>query len=383
MSRRITTISATLLTAVTPCAAQSASLLPQNLSERFISCPVETKSRTGHFNSNPHHYLSAADVNFELPGWEERVAADWQALTDLLPQELDAVVIDVRRVGGVPHYLYLSDGSQLEVRDPAGSAHFMAISAAMARARTESGGRVGGDARIGDLSIASLVTAVHGGALPIGATPDGIATYFAQVAGFDFLDALLHERWLLLPDAGEFRGGFGGTFTETTKNWTTDDASTRMGRIRAGHSGVLQLSGLAQAEWLKRLTQHDTDPVTRLPGFGGTMSAIDVQNVLYGDGTGMLTTPTLPLLQAIAPDAARAKALLDEGTGGRWRTFLAQGDGAAGLVTATYSCLPHLDGGREFIIVTHARGSERADTTAAAFRALIPLLVPSLATPPE
>ncbi len=393
--------------------------VPQNLEDRFLTCPVSDKPKTGTFNGKSYTYKSAAEARYDADGWQDRVASDWSALSRLVPPNMEAVVIDIRRVGGVPHYLYLSNGKQNAVYEPWSSSKFMAISGAMARARTESGGKVGGDGTVGNVSLGDMTTAVHTyaakGSAPGGGSSgvdgsNGMSNYFFRVAGADYLTDLLHDKWLRLPDRSKFRGGYGAfSFNEGSLNWTSADgrSTTRMGRIENGITGDKTMSAIAQAEWLKRLTQFETDPSTRLPGFDGTIQAEDTRALLYGNLKrngeigGMLAGESVYLLQGLLPGVRigrpdafggepnrASKEILDRVTGGKWRVFHKLGAGVSRtrnvseIVMATYACLPGYDGGREFVIITsaHASNLSAANTaTQTAFNKLVPLLAPGFA----
>jgi hypothetical protein len=393
--------------------------VPQNLEDRFVTCPVSDKPKVGTFNGKTYTYKSSAEARYGADGWQDRVTSDWSALSRLVPPNMEAVVIDIRRVGGVPHYLYLSNGKQNAVYEPWSSSKFMAVSGAMARARTESGGKVGGDGTVGNFSIGDMTTAIHTyaakGTAPGGGSSgvdgsNGMSNYFFRVAGADYLTELMHDRWLRLPDRSNFRGGYGGfSFNEGSLNWTSADgrSTTRMGRLERGINGDKTMSAIAQAEWLKRLTQFETDPSTRLPGFNGTIQAEDTRALLYGNLKrnneigGMLAGESVYLLQGLLPGVRvgrpdafggepnrAAKEILDRVTGGKWRVFHKLGAGVSGtrrvseIVMATYACLPGYDGGREFVIITSAHASSLASANTAtqtAFNKLVPLLAPNFA----
>lgn len=394
--------------------------VPGNLEDRFLTCPVSDKPKTGTFNGKTYTYKSAAEAGYGSNGWEGRIASDWSALNNLVPRNMEALVIDIRRVGGVPHYLYLSNGKQNTVYEPWSSSKFMAISGAMARARTESGGKVGGDGTVGNVNLGDMTTAVHTyaakGSAPGGGSSgvdgsNGMSNYFFRVAGADYLTDLMHDKWLRLSDRSNFRGGYGAfSFNEGSLNWTSADgrSTTRMGRIENGITGDKTMSALAQGEWLKRLTQFETDPTTRLPGFNGTIQAEDVRALLYGNLTrngeigGMIAGESVYLLQGLLPGVSlgrpnafggeqnrAAKEILDRVTGGKWRVAhklgagVSRTRGVAEIVMATYACLPGYDGGREFVIITsaHAPSLGAANTaTQSAFAKIVPALAPNFAS---
>lgn len=390
--------------------------IPADLSDRFLTCPVNNKIlKRDEFNGKSYVYKSAAEVDYGQAGWETRVAADWNALKGLVPDNMEIVVIDIRRVLGVPHYLYLSNGRHSELFEPWSSAKFLAASAAMTRARTESSGLVGGDGSVDYYNIGDLVTALTTykakGNAPGGGSSgvegsNGIGNYFFRVAGAEYLTDLLHDRWLKLSDASRFRSGFGGaTFDERSDHWTSRNggASTLMRRISGGLGDSKVMSALAQAEWLKRLTQYETEPGSRMPGFNGTMDAEDVRALFYGNLNrtneigGMLAGESVYMIQGLLPgmpvgtaeefngqNNALAKGILDKATDGKWRIYHKLGAGYSDsrgvgeVVMAAYACLPQFDGGREFVIVTSAHGSNLGIANAAttkAFRSVVPKLI--------
>ena len=233
------------------------------------------------------------------------------------------------------------------------------------------------------------------------------------MAGAEYLTDLMHGKWLRLADRSNFRGGYGAfSFDEGSLSWTSADgaATTRMGRLEDGITGDKTMSAIAQGEWLKRLTQFETDPTTRLPGFGGTIQAEDTRSLLYGNLRrsgeigGMLAGDSVYLLQGLLPgvkvgrpdsfggEANRpAKEILDRVTGGKWRVYHKLGAGTSSsrgvseIVMATYACLPRYDGGREFVIVTSSHSASLAGankSTESAFNKIVPMLAPDFAKKP-
>ena len=67
--------------------------------------------------SNLQGYKSAAEVNYQQAGWQNRVAADWQYF--LAPEQPGKLLlIDYQVRAGQLAYRYLSDGSHNELYEP-------------------------------------------------------------------------------------------------------------------------------------------------------------------------------------------------------------------------------------------------------------------------
>lgn len=66
----------------------------------------------------------------------------------------------VRRVGGVPHYRYLSNGSQDVAVEPLSSTKFMAVANAATRIRAASNGKVGLDSSVDGIPVGDLVSVI-------------------------------------------------------------------------------------------------------------------------------------------------------------------------------------------------------------------------------
>jgi hypothetical protein len=70
------------------------------------------------------------------------ITVDSNALRGIVPADMRMMVVLVRRVGGVPFYRYLSNGSHDVAVQPLSSTKFMAVANAATRIRASSNGKV-------------------------------------------------------------------------------------------------------------------------------------------------------------------------------------------------------------------------------------------------
>lgn len=346
--------------------------LPETPITRALDCALQP---TG----DSQHYLTAGDVGYDQSGWHKRVSADWDFFSET--QELGRItVIDYRlneqqQLG----YRYLANGTQHELYEPWSSSKILAYVGAMAKARQQG---VGGTARLGDALIADMITSINSYE-PTGAVSgdsNAIATFFANVAGRDYLTALFHDQWLRVanPDV-RFRGAYGPIAYEPSKlQWADgqrqslvatypsayDDPGYQAYRCeKCGLTGNKPMTTLAQAEWLKRLASHTREPLTQQP----YLQTEDVEILFYGeDGKGGMMAGisqmvAIAIAQALAPYSDDApNVILDRSTQGQWRIFQKIGwgpsetRGAGENVVLAHVCLPHVDGGREFTLAAQA-----------------------------
>jgi hypothetical protein len=103
-------------------------------------------------------------------------------LADLVPAEVDVVVIEIRRVAGVPFYRYLSNGTAERAVQPWSSTKWLAAANAGARLRRASTGQVGLTASVGGYPLGDLVTSMtnYDGA-PY--TSNALGRYFHDIGG--------------------------------------------------------------------------------------------------------------------------------------------------------------------------------------------------------
>lgn len=296
-------------------------------------------------------FLTVAEVGMEAD-WESRVASNWTFFN--VPASLGKItVIDFGQTKDGLGFRYLANANtQNMLYEPWSSSKIMAFAAALASI----GQNVTASAMVGDVPMADLITSINSYA-PSGkadGNSNAIATYFANVAGREFLTGLFHEKWLKLnnPDI-RFRGAYGPeAFKPSVDEWqldaqhkievstyaeASDDPFYQSYRCEVcGLTGNKPMTTLAQAEFLKRLVTHSAAPQTNLPGF--RLSHLEM--LLYGDGhsnsvqsaggmqAGIGLILARAIAKALAPESAEsAKVILDNATNGNWRIFQKVGAG--------------------------------------------------------
>lgn len=258
-----------------------------NLDERFISCPVlnTNQPRYGAFRGNLYEYLTASEVDYERDNWEARISSNWNALDGLIDEDINAVVIDIRRVKGEPAYLYLGNkGNQNDIYEPWSASKILAVSAAISKVRELSSGTIGAAAKVNDMSVGDMITAIHSykalGSIPKGAS-NSLARYFLDVATRDYATGLMGDLWLKVNDDSRFRGGYGKPRYFNRALWVNHLGD----QIMLDPNGAPQaadkdMSALVQAEWIRRLIHHDHEPLeSRMPH----LTSEDIEIILYGD----------------------------------------------------------------------------------------------------
>lgn len=349
--------------------------LPGDLTDLSLRCDIPAQT-------DSPHYRNSAEVDYDSPGWESRIASDW----DALPGAADLAwltVIDYRREPDGLGYRYLSnDTTQDRLYEPWSSSKIMAFTAALSKLRPEG---IGANSTVGGVALADLITGINLYE-PFGTASgnsNAIATYFLNLATRDYASALFHDEWLKLANRDlRFRGAYGTEAFDPEPNTfisadgkhryspdmvatATDDPGYLAYRCEeCGTDGNKAMTTLAQAEWLKRLAVHDRDPATRLPN----LETDDVEATFFGryhtDSRpvgGMLMGISRFLPDAIATtlgESADTKAVLDEATDGRWRVYQKIGwgpsetRGTSELVILAHVCLPTI--GREFTLAGRA-----------------------------
>jgi hypothetical protein len=382
--------------------------IPGNL-DRQLTCPgVENKTPAATFNGKKVRYMNSSEIDYSNSGWVSRAPADWNALTGLDLGNMEAVVIDIRRVNGKPYYFYMSNGKQNKTYEPWSSSKFMAAASAGSRARKESGGKVGLNASSGSYHLGDMISAMHS-YTPVGNASDNSnahAMYFLTRAGRAYTTNLFKDGWLKIADNSVFKGGYGeNPFDTASSMWKTSAGASVSMPDRDEPYESKDMTALVQAEFLKRLTQHATDPATAMPN----ITAEDLGVLMYGNPNrtgigGMLMGDSTYMAEGLmggmplgrytggfgGPENEPAKRYFDSSTGGKWRIFQKSGLGISStrgmseVVMASYACLPTFDGGREFVIVTsaHVKGEDATAVSAAdkmttaAFNKIVPLVVP-------
>lgn len=328
-------------------------------------------------------YKSAAEVNYQQTGWQNRIAADWQYfLSPEQPGKL--LLIDYQVRAGQLAYRYLSDGSHNELYEPWSSSKIQAFSGALSKVR-QTHPELGAASFAGDTALADLISSIN--SYEAFGKADGnsnaIASYFVNVAGREYLRGLFNDGWLKLQDQRLlFNGAYGSEqFLPSDEYWhnpVNNELDAKIARFKAssddpgylgyrcescGLTGNKAMTTLAQAEWLKRLVSHQREPSTQMP----FLQASDVDVLLNGTGhtdehapvggmmVGISHIVTNALANVIAPNDSRsAKEVLDSATNGQWRVWQKIGWGPSETRSTTetvmlaHVCLGNYQGGREF-----------------------------------
>jgi hypothetical protein len=268
------------------------------------------------------------------------VLVDDEALRGIVPDGLDVTVVLVRRVNGVPHYRYLSNGSHGDAFQPWSSTKFMAIANASARLRIASSYRVGLTASVDGVTLGDLATVIHNYDEQRYSS-NGLARYFHNIGGRARANDLVHG-WLQRPATESFGGNYGAaapalgyTFLEPAGGSVTITPDTSQGPAN-------RLSTLTLVEFLKRLVMHREDASTRMPG----LQWADVATILYGaadsvwypNNPGGMSADTAIYLQSAVSIAA-----IEQRSRGAWRIFSKLGFGDGEFVHVSYGCLPVLN----------------------------------------
>lgn len=351
-------------------------VLPSD-TDRDRACPVVDSSTT---------VTLAGGQTVQYAPSNQPVQVDGQALVGIVPAGMQVTVILIKRVGGVPHYRYLSNGTHDEAYQPWSTTKFLAAANAAASLRVASGYQVGLTASVDGIPLGDLVTSIHNyDSDPY--SSNSLGRYFHNVGGRDRANELIHALWLQRPAGETFGGNYGEmhpalgyTFVEPGGDSVTISPDTSPGP--ANH-----LSSFTTAEALKRLVLHREEAAQRLPGIQWS----DIRVLLYGaEGStkygpwGGMSADT-----AIYVQAGHDMSYVEQRSHGRWRSFSKLGLGSSGqFAHVAYACFPVLDPdddpvadwGREFVISAHlptggATWRERDRLMAKTYRAIITRIV--------
>jgi hypothetical protein len=336
--------------------------------DRNFTCPVAYDSADSRINGSPIAFKTST----------AGMAADWDALTPLVTQyaprdALKLSVILIRRINGVPHYFYLSNGTQRDPVQTWSSSKFMAFAAAASELRMESAGKVGisgdtvdtrgGMVPIGDLM--SIATIYRTRVTPY--TSNNLGTWMQNVSGRPHSDALI-RNWI--GHSGEsFAGGYGEANSELGGTFRSPAGVTYTTRLSSSGGGPNQMSMLTTSEFLKRLVMHREDAATRMPNTQWE----DLQTIFYGaapektkyfadrDVGGMQGGPSIYTLLAAGGWNSNA---LEQRARGKFRHISKIGYGDDQGVYHSYNCFPEynaagtLVGGVEFVISAREQGTD-------------------------
>jgi hypothetical protein len=334
---------------------------PTNLDRNF-TCPTAARSLRAVVGGRELTYQPA----------DAPVVAAWDALTPILapiasPAELKITVILVRRQNGVPHYLYLSNGTQDNVFQGWSSTKFIAFAAAASKLRERSGGKVGLDGNLpapggGRAPIGDLITeaTTYSGRPHAHLTSNNAATWAKNIAGRQFTQELV-TRWLGRANE-RFDGGYqtysashnrrGNGWGLTVRGKGGEEVTAAAPVIPSGAKNAL--SSRTLAEFLKRMVMHRENPGQAIPN----VTWDDLTTIFYGVPQaqsryfsdmkvgGMQGGASTYLLNALGGDDAKK---LEASTWGQWRTITKAGwgrpfkSGEVDLAWHGYGCVPRFD----------------------------------------
>ncbi|MBD90018.1 MAG: hypothetical protein CL940_06755 [Deltaproteobacteria bacterium] len=291
----------------------------------------------------------------QAPAW------DTTSLAGLVPDSMEISVILIKRVNGVPHYRYLSNGRHDVSFQPWSTTKVLAAANAGSYLRLESNGEVGLDANAGSLKLGDLVTSlVNYDNQPY--TSNGLGAYFHHVGGRQRADDLIGPLWLNRPETETFGGNYGDSVPPVGYTYTAPNGAelTITPDQTGGYANHLSTATLAEA--VKRLVLHREEPAQRLPGLDWK----DVQVLLYGaeDSASKGSWGGMSADTAVYLQTGHDMDYIEERSQGEWMTFSKLGLGTKGqFVHMGYACFPVLDDagqavtghGREFVIAAHLK----------------------------
>jgi hypothetical protein len=310
------------------------------------------------------------------------IEVDGGALAGIVPDELAVTVILVRRVGGVPHYRYLSNGNHDVTFQPWSSTKFLAATNAAARLRIVSDGAVGLSASVDGIALGDLVSSMHAYDWDPYSS-NSLGRYFHNVGGRERANAMIHDAWLQRPAAETFGGNYGEQAPPLGYDFEEPGGETVSVNPDSTTGPANHLSSFTLAEALKRIVLFREEPAQRLEGLAWK----DVEALLYGaEGSEKYGAwGGMSLDKAVYLQSGHDMDYLEERSRGRWRIFSKLGNGSDGqLVNVAYGCFPVLDPddepvpgwGRELVIGAQLAGvtatwAERDRLLATAFRAIL------------
>jgi hypothetical protein len=379
---------------------------PQN-QQKTLVCNTSSKSKqvTLPGYSNPIEYRNSSEINYFAKGWESRipVAASNFGLEDT--GRISIAAIDIRNVGGVPHYLYYLNKGGRTQHENWSATKSIAIVSAMNRIRTFSEGKVGAMSRVRGTNITKdlreLVAEVHL------QSDNNSATTFKDLGNRAGVTKFFNG-WLNLEKPERFDGTHGGAAKVTgpyvvSSLKSADTVSLPLDPWPPGATNFM--SPLALVEALKRVavnsrdekllprrTLYNNGPLTeeQAANLPSGLTNDDLSVLFYGDElssnapwTGM--TYDGYGIELYALPALGGKGNADQKTNGRWRVFSKTGTGTSysrGVTEAAYLahiCLPEFDGGHEIAFFMHialAPGETSQSARARVTNAIVSKLVP-------
>ena len=335
--------------------------LPSNRDREF-HCPVISKAE-----QLPSGYL---------PWSVEAPLVDSEALKAIIPEDVSVTVILIRRVDGVPHYRYISNGSHDRILELWSSSKFLGIMNASENIRYYSDGEIGLDSAIKvmaddetdldnvtvEIPLGDLATIVHNYDEKQ-YTSNGLMYWFHDIGGRHFANQLIHERWLHRPEEEVFGANYGAKPPELGFTFSKGERSVDV-KPDQGWTRSNKLSTYTLAEALKRLVMYRENPESNLE----FSTWEDVKVLLYGAPASSWYTEEIPQGMESDPSTYVQEAVdikaLDRESAGRWRIFSKLGLGfsrGGEIVHTDYVCLPTFDNtgepvpgqGAELVISIH------------------------------
>lgn len=370
---------------------------------RSVQCVLPDQSKTRMFREGwlrgaAREYYSSKEIDYSRTDWPRQKGFSWTALDGLLGSPaslLSAVVVDVRNVGGVPHYHYYGNGTQHTKGQNWSSTKVLAAFAALHRMRLLSEGLVGASSMISDDLLGRYPFGHHIHALHESSsnTSGGLFKHLAGLGAPDggSLNATSFVRgWLSLPTE-EFNGYYGDRgFDPYYRIPRLDGGASVELDTSAMHITPNHLTPLAMAEFWKRIGVNYRDirllPQGRKQGaevesYGyraegaalgnsyrsaqhhtwlPTVQTEDLLMMFYGDTDqeskkigGMMYDLGI---RSVFTEALPTQQQLDGWTQGRWRIYGKIGAGDGDWAYGGYVCLPHFKGGREFSFFVLGKG---------------------------
>lgn len=316
-------------------------------------------------------------------GWESKVSANWTFFTIPADEGFVTVIDYALKDNQLAYRYFANSATQNTLYEPWSSSKIMAYAGAMATLNLPN---IPEDLMAGDARVADLITSIN--SYGISGKADGnsnaIATFFANIAGREFLTDLFHDNWLKLsnPDI-RFRGAYGAeVFSPNPAMFSSEQTAVHqeIGYYKAAtddpyyqpylcnncnKNGNKPMTTLAEAEFLKRMVSQKRVPEAAMPG----LSDDAVISLLYAPGHDTNANPSggmmagisrmlhTALANAIAPGDNRSpKTILDEYTHGQWRVFQKIGwgpsetRGQGETVVLAHVCLPAENSKREFTL---------------------------------
>ncbi len=282
-------------------------------------------------------------------------------LAGIVPSNVKIAVVLVRRIDSVPHYRYVSNGTQDVGFQPWSATKFIAVANAASTMRLASNGKVGLTSTVDLVPLGDLVTTVHNYD-ERHYSSNALAKWFHDVGGRVKLNDLLHGAWLHRPASETLGGNYGPGFVGLGFAFREQNGQTVTVPRDPGYSFDNRASAHTLAETLKRLVMHREDEATRLPGIAWA----DLKVLFYGathskwfaGQPGGMSADKSVYFQTHDLDATLAKAH------GKFRVLSKSGMGWAQFVHAGYACFPSFgsdgqpvpDEGSEVFVAARADG---------------------------